>query len=427
MESDQPIREESFEMARSFEISKQSVWLAYQRVKENRGSAGIDEQTMNDFEKNLKGNLYRIWNRMSSGTYFPPPVKAVEIPKKAGGVRVLGVPCISDRIAQTVVKMNLEPELDNHFHEDSYGYRPGKSAIDAVAKTRQRCWQYGLLVEFDIKGALDNIDHSLLMKALKKHTTCKWVLLYVERWLTAPMQKECGTLMERTAGTPQGGVVSPLMMNLFLHYAFDMWMKRDYPQLPFARYADDGIVHCRSLREAEQLLEMLKLRFEECNLEIHPTKTKIVCCKGNKLGISYPNLKFTFLGYEFRLRSAKTKHGKLITSFLPGVSPAALKAIRHTIRNWGLQNKTDKSINDLSNMFNPVISGWINYYQHFNRSSLYPTFYGLNRILVKWATRKFKKLRRRPRRAHYWLGRIAHKEPKLFAHWKMLGLKPSTG
>lgn len=358
---------------------------------------------------------------------MPPAVMAVTIPKRAGGSRVLGIPTISDRIAQTVVKMYLEPELEPYFHEDSYGYRPGKSAIQAVSKTRERCWKYGWLFEFDIKGAFDNIDHLLLMRALKKHTDCPWVLLYIERWLKAPMQYPDGVLQERSRGTPQGGVISPLLMNLFLHYVFDKWMAVHEPKLPFARYADDAVVHCRTLREAKRLQVVLDQRFRECHLELHPEKSKVVCCKGDVPWVDYPVNKFDFLGYEFRLRTAVNREGRKFVRFLPAISPMSAKSIRKEIRSWCLQNRSDKSLDDLSRMFSAKLRGWINYFGHFYRSALYPTFYNLNRRLVKWATRKFKKLRRRPRRAHYWLGGVAKRQPNLFPHWQLLGLKPAIG
>jgi len=326
-------------MARSFEISKKLVWQAYKRVKANKGAEGIDGQTMEDFEQNLKGNLYRIWTRMTSGSYKPPAVMAVTIPKRAGGSRVLGIPTISDRIAQTVVKMYLEPKLEPSFHEDSYGYRPGKSAIQAVSKTRERCWKLGWLFEFDIKGAFDNIDHLLLMRALKKHTDCPWVLLYIERWLTAPMQYPDGVLQERSKGTPQGGVISPLLMNLFLHYVFDKWMAVHEPKLLFARYADDAVVHCPTLGEAKRLRVVLEQRFQECHLELHPEKSKVVCCKGNVPWVDYPVNKFEFLGYEFRLRTAVNRQGRKFVRFLPAISPMAAKSIRKEIRSWKLQNR----------------------------------------------------------------------------------------
>lgn len=414
-------------MARSYDISKQVVWQAYRRVKTNKGAAGIDGQTIEDFEQDLKGNLYKIWNRLTSGSYLPPAVMAVAIPKRSGGTRVLGIPTLSDRVAQTVVKMHLEPILEPCFHEDSYGYRPGKSAIQAVEKTRQRCWRYGWLYEFDIKGAFDNIDHALLMRALRKHTDCEWVLMYVARWLNAPMQHPDGVIEQRSRGTPQGGVVSPLLMNLFLHYVFDKWMAVHEPWLCFARYADDAVVHCSTLRDAQRLQGVLEKRFIECGLELHPVKSKIVCCKAHRPGIEYPVCKFEFLGYEFRLRTAVSREGKKHVQMLPAISPSSASAIRREIRGWGLQNRSDKSIEDLSRMFGAKLRGWINYFGHFYKSALYPTFYNLNRKLVKWATRKYKKLRRRPRRAHYWLGAVAKRQPELFPHWQLLGLRPAIG
>jgi RNA-directed DNA polymerase len=264
-----------------FKIDKRQVYKAYKAVKSNQGAAGVDGQTLQQFETDWKRNLYRIWNRMSSGSYFPPPVRAVSIPKKSGGERILGVPTVSDRIAQVVVKQLIETEMENIFLPDSYGYRPGKSALDAVGVTRERCWRYDWVLEFDIKGLFDNIDHALLLKAVRKHVTCNWALLYIERWLTAPMEQE-GVRMERMCGTPQGGVISPILANLFLHYTFDLWMKRTYPDLLWCRYADDGLVHCRTEQEAEALKASLQARLAECDLELHPVKTRIVYCKDRK-------------------------------------------------------------------------------------------------------------------------------------------------
>jgi RNA-directed DNA polymerase len=264
-----------------FKTDKRQVYKAYKAVKSNQGAAGVDGQTLQQFETDWKRNLYRIWNRMSSGSYFPPPVRAVSIPKKSGGERILGVPTVSDRIAQVVVKQLIETEMENIFLPDSYGYRPGKSALDAVGVTRERCWRYDWVLEFDIKGLFDNIDHALLLKAVRKHVTCNWALLYIERWLTAPMEQE-GVRMERMCGTPQGGVISPILANLFLHYTFDLWMKRTYPDLLWCRYADDGLVHCRTEQEAEALKASLQARLAECDLELHPVKTRIVYCKDRK-------------------------------------------------------------------------------------------------------------------------------------------------
>jgi group II intron reverse transcriptase/maturase len=294
-----------------FSIDKRLVYEAYKAVKSNRGAAGVDEQSIEQFDADLSGNLYKIWNRMSSGSYFPPPVRAVSIPKKSGGERILGVPTVADRVAQTVVKQVIEPILDPIFLADSYGYRPNKSALDAVGITRKRCWKYDWVLEFDIKGLFDNIDHELLLRAVRKHITCKWALLYIERWLRAPMVLEDGTTKERSCGTPQGGVVSPILANLFMHYAFDVWMTRTHSELPWCRYADDGLVHCRTEQEAEALKAELQARLAECHLEMHPTKTKVVYCKDGKRKGKYPNVKFDFLGYCFRPRRVRRLPGQL--------------------------------------------------------------------------------------------------------------------
>ena len=412
--------------AKPFKISKHAVWEAWELVKANKGAAGVDAQTIGAFEKNLKDNLYKIWNRMSSGSYFPPPVKTVSISKKTGGERVLGIPTVSDRVAQMVAKIYFEPLVEPYFHEDSYGYRPNKSAIQAIAVTRKRCWRYDWLLEFDIKGLFDNIEHELLMKAVRHHTKCEWTLLYIERWLKAPFQKEDGTLIDRTIGTPQGGVISPVLANLFLHYVFDKWMERNQSQNPFCRYADDGIAHCRTKSEAEELLKTLDMRFKECGLELHPEKTKIVYCKDDDRRGDYPGTSFDFLSYTFRPRRAKNRWGNYFVSFLPAVSNKAGKAIRQKARRWKMHLRSDKSLEDLSKMFSPVIRGWINYYGKFYKSALYSTLRQLNRTLVRWAMRKFKKLKGHRRRAEYWLGKIAQRQPRLFPHWQM-GVKPTAG
>ncbi len=412
--------------AKPFCISKRVVWEAWKQVRANHGAAGVDSESIADFEDNLKDNLYKIWNRMSSGSYFPPPVRRVGIPKKGGGERLLGIPTVGDRVAQMVAKIYLEPVLEPHFHKDSYGYRAGKSAIQALEVTRRRCWRYDWVLEFDIKGLFDNIDHDLLMRAVRKHTECKWILLYIDRWLKAPFQKEDGTLVERKKGTPQGGVISPLLSNLFLHYVFDKWMERNHPQIPFCRYADDGVVHCRSEAEGLWLKGVLEARFRQCNLELHPEKTRMVYCKDDDRRGEYPNRSFDFLGFTFRPRRSKNRWGKYFINFSPAVSNKAGKAMRQEARRWKLHLRSDKSLEDLSRMFGPVITGWINYYGRFYKSALYPILRHLNRTLVRWAMRKFKRLRRHHRRAEYWLGRIAQRQPWLFAHWQ-IGVRPTAG
>ena len=380
----------------------------------------MDEQSLAEFAEDLENNLYKLWNRLASGSWMPPPVKRVEIPKADGGVRGLGVPTVADRIAQTVVKQALEPELEKIFHSDSYGYRPGKSAHQAISQARERCWRFDWVVDLDIKGFFDNIDWDLMMRAVRHHTQDNWVLLYIERWLRAEVQMPDGSLQSRERGTPQGGVVSPLLANLFLHYTFDAWMQRTYPQIPFERYADDGLCHCRTRDEAEALKAALERRFAECRLELHPEKTKIVYCKDDDRRLEYPCTRFDFLGYTFRPRRSKNRWGKYFINFSPAISNKAAKAIRQEVRGWRLQLRSDKDLDDLARMFNAVIRGWVNYYGAFYKSALYPTLQHIDRKLARWATRKFKRLRRHRRRAEQWLRRIARRQPGLFAHWRLL-------
>ena len=361
---------------KSFNISKNVVWEAYERVKAKQGATGVDHQSIEAFEKNLKDNLYKIWNRMSSGSYFPPPVKAVEIPKKDGGKRILGVPTVADRIAQMVVKIYFEPLVEPYFHADSYGYRPGKSPIDAVEITRKRCWQYNWVLEFDIVGLFDNIDQEMLMRAVKKHTDLEWIILYVERWLKAPFKMKDGSIVARMAGTPQGGVISPVLANLFLHYTFDKWMDRNQPQNPWARYADDAVVHCRTQREAEKLHHRLNQRFKECGLELHPVKTRIVYCKDDNRSENHAVTSFDFLSYTFRARRSKNRYGKYFISFTPAVSNKAAKYMRQTIRHMRIQLKSYLALEDIAREVNPVLIGWNNYYGRFCKSQMYPVLRG---------------------------------------------------
>ena len=406
--------------AKPFDIPKREVWEAYKSVRANQGAAGVDGQSIADFEADLSNNLYKIWNRMSSGSWLPPPVRRVDIPKGEGKTRPLGIPTVADRIAQMVVKRYLEPRVEPYFHEDSYGYRPGKSALDAVGTARQRCWRYAWVLDLDVKGYFDSIPRDLLMRAVRKHTDCPWVLLYIERWLQAPVQMADGSLIAREKGTPQGGVISPVLANLFLHYVFDMWMRRKYPHIPFERYADDGICHCRSEEQAKMLLAVLEKRFAECGLTLHPQKTKIVYCKDDDRRGDYPNRKFDFLGYTFRPRLARRKGGKVGVSFSPAVATKALKKIGQTVRGWALHLRSDKSLEDLARMFNSHIRGWINYYGRFYPSALYPTLRRIDAFLARWASRKFKSLTRHKTRAVHWLERIARRQTWLFAHWSLL-------
>ena len=409
-----------------FKISKYDVLRAWKMVKANKGAAGADGEAIEQFELDLKGNLYKLWNRLSSGSYFPPPVKTVAIPKKAGGERKLGIPTVSDRIAQMVVKLHFEPLVEPYFHQDSYGYRPRKSAHQALDVTRKRCWRHNWVLEFDIKGLFDNIDHQLLMKAVKKHTDNRWLILYIERWLKGPIAREDGTIISRETGVPQGGVISPVLSNLFLHYAFDKWMERQFPGKPFCRYADDGLAHCHSEADAKRVKMALAERLHECGLEMHPDKTKIVYCKDDDRTEKHPVTSFDFLGFTFRPRRSKNRWGKHFINFSPAMSAQAGKAIRQEVRGWKLHLRSDKSLTDLALMFKAQIQGWINYYGRFYKSAMYPTFKHLNRKLCLWAKRKFKKLKRHRRRAEHRLGAIAKMHPNLFPHWK-LGVRPMNG
>ena len=414
--------------AKPYAISKQVVWDAYKKVKANRGAAGVDGESLAAFEKDLKNNLYKIWNRMSSGSYFPPPVRLVEIPKgNTGATRPLGIPTVSDRIAQMVVKLYFEPLVEPHFHPDSYGYRPGKSALDAVGVTRQRCWRQDYVIDLDIKGFFDNLDWDLLMRAVRHHTDIPWILLYVERWLKAPVQREDGSLEARTKGSPQGSVVSPLLANLFMHYAFDEWLRRNYPSIQFARYADDAVIHAKSLSQAKHVLQAVRQRLRQCGLELHLEKTKIVYCQDTDRRGTHDHIKFDFLGYTFRPRRAKNRWGKPFVSFLPAVSTKAAKSVRAEIRSWRLgATRNNQSLEEIAKYVNPYVRGWVNYYGRFYRSALTPVLRCLERSLAYWVRRKFKRFAGHRRQAVHWLGNVARREPNLFVLCQ-IGIRPATG
>jgi RNA-directed DNA polymerase len=404
--------------SKPFCISKRQVGEAYKRVRANHGAAGVDGQSIAEFEEDVTNNLYKLWNRMASGSYFPPPVRRVEIPKAKGGFRSLGIPTVADRMAQMVVTRYLEPIVEQFFHPDSYGYRPGKSAVAAVGVARRRCWRYDWAVHLDIARCFDSIDRTLLMRAVRRHTDCKWVVLYIERWLAAPVQLPGGSLLWPEKGVPQGAVVSPLLSNLFLHYAFDLWMSRHHAGIPFERYADDALCHCPSQQHAERLRTALTRRLADCGLELHPQKTRVVYCKDSMRRETYPEQHFDFLGFTFRPRKSKDRFGRYFTNFTPAISAQAAKTIRQTMRRWKLPRRTDKTLDDLARMINPVLRGWLNYYGSYYRSALYPTFHHLDDTLTRWAKRKYKRLRGHHRRARHWLRRIARTQPGLFAHWQ---------
>lgn len=415
----------AMDRAKPFCIAKREVWEAYKQVKANRGAAGVDGQSIEDFDRDLSKNLYRIWNRMSSGSYFPPPVRRVDIPKgDTGGTRPLGIPTVSDRIAQMVVKRHLEPILEPVFHRDSYGYRPGKSAHDALIKARQRCWAHDWVLDLDIKSFFDEIDWDLLMRAVRRHTACPWVLLYLERWLRAPVSMPNGDLVDRESGTPQGAVVSPVLANLFLHYAFDLWMQREYPTIPFERYADDAICHCASEVQALELRQALGQRFAACRLRLHLEKTKIVYCKDANRPGDYPERSFDFLGYTFRSRLAIGRNQKRFVSFIPAVSDKAAKRIRLKVRRWRMHLRSDLELDEIARWTRPILSGWVRYYGRFYPSKLREELRTIDTFIVRWVSRKYKRFRGHTLAAWEWLRSLRRRNPAMFAHWT---LGPAAG
>lgn len=393
-------------------ITKVMVWQAYRKVRKNKGSSGVDGMTWALLESDLSGHLYKLWNRLSSGSYFPQPVKAVLIPKKGGGSRPLGIPTILDRIAQQVVKHHLEMQLEPLFHDASFGYRPGRSAHDAVARSHGNCFNHDFAIDLDIKGYFDNIDHSLMMQALRHYCKDKWVHLYVERWLKADVMQEMN-IRKRLTGTPQGGVISPLLANLFLHVVFDKWMDKHHPEKPFERYADDIVVHCKTEKQAQYMLRVIDQRMRSCKLTLHPDKTKIV----NLRGLSekkYPR-KYDFLGFCIRPVMREVKGGR---RFLPGifVSNNAKKAIREKFRELEI-HKRRIPIRELAQKLNPIIRGLIHYYHKFWQSGMRPVWNGLNHRLLKWVKwekglYKYASVR--------WLKQQYKANPCLFEHWKLV-------
>ena len=400
-------------------IPKRLVWDAWLKVKENGGAAGVDGVSIEQFEGKLKDNLYKLWNRMTSGSYFPGPVRAVEIPKK-GGTRVLGIPNVIDRVAQTVAVLALEPDVEKVFHDDSYGYRPGRSPLDAVAVCRERCLKRDWVVDLDVKAFFDSVPWDLMLRAVARHTDAAWVLLYVERWLKAPMLMPDGTLIHRVRGTPQGGPISPLIANLFLHYGFDAWMTREFPGVWFERFADDAVVHCVTERQARQVREAIGHRLAEVGLQLHPDKTRIVYCKDSRRRLDHPQVTFTFCGYAFRPRKAydKRRH-EAFTGFLPAVAPEKLTDMSRKVSSWRLHRRTNLTLNDLAREVNPVLRGWLAYFTVFYPSMVIPLCRRIDRHLMRWARWKYQRLERSDKRAREWLQGVRERAPGLFAHWAL--------
>ena len=406
---------------KSVPVSKEQVWLAYKKVRFNDGSAGVDQLSMDEFDANRSKHLYKLWNRMASGSYFPPPVKEVEIPKKDGKLRRLGIPTISDRVAQMVVKDYLAPRFEKVFSPHSYGYRPNKNAHQALESVRMNCRKLDWVIDLDIKGYFDNIDHGKLLLAIEKHVGERWCVMYIKRWLQMPVQRKSGELIQKQGkGTPQGGVISPLLANLFLHYAMDKWLEQAHPAVSYVRYADDAILHCRSKQQADYVLRDLRQRMLDCGLELHPEKTKIVYCKDYRRQGKYPRVKFDFLGYSFQPRTTKSKKtGNLFLGFDCAISISSKKRIAERMKEMDIEHLTHKSIVGVAQHLDPYIRGWVNYYGKFRIWEMNPIFQLLRRRIVKWARKRYKRYKTSINRAYNWLKRIKEQFPGLFYHWRL--------
>jgi RNA-directed DNA polymerase len=403
---------------KSHDIPKRLVWDAWLKVKDNGGAAGADGITIEQFEEDLSGNLYALWNRMSSGSYFPGPVRAVEIPKQ-GGIRVLGIPNVVDRVAQTAAAMALEPRVEPVFHEDSYAYRPGRAPVDAVAVCRERCLKKDWVVDLDIRAFFDSVSWELMLRAVARHSDQKWVVMYVERWLKAPMQRPDGTLVQRVKGTPQGGPISPVLANLFLHYALDAWMVREFPTVQFERFADDAVIHCVSERQARGVRDAVARRLAEVGLELHPDKTRIVYCKDSNRQGTYEQVSFTFCSYTFRPRKAYNNRRRVtFTGFLPAVSPGKLTLMSRRVASWRIHRRVNLTLEDLAAPINQRLRGWLAYFTAFYPSAVGPLCQRIDRHLVRWARWKYKRLERSDKRARAWLRGVRSRAPELFVHWR---------
>ena len=399
-----------------FAIPKTLVVQAYKRVKANKGSSGVDGQTLYQFDQHLKGNCYKLWNRLSSGSYHPPHVKRVDLRKSCGGVRPLGIPTVSDRIAQMVVKLIVEPSLERLFHPDSYGYRPNKSAHQALKKTEVRCRENAWVLDMDIQGFFDNIDHRLLMKAVDKHVPEAWIKRYIHRWLTAPVQHPDGRVEARTKGTPQGGVISPLLANLYLHYVFDQWMTKHHPDIQFERYADDIVCHLRHERMGHQLKAELEARFVACGLRLHPDKTKLVYCKNKWRKVEYPIICFDFLGYTFGPKVMKKRSGKRALYFVATISRKAAKHIRDQIREWPWRVWIHRELDEIRSHSEHRLRGWLNYFSLFGVHYVRNILFYFDTRLRKWAKEKYKLFQTVMQAASY-INEMRKSTPTLFAHW----------
>lgn len=407
------------EKTRAIPISSKMVENAYKKVRANHGSAGIDKVSIPEFEKNLSGNLYKIWNRLSSGSYFPPAVKEHAIRKENGKVRRLGIPTVSDRVAQQVIKDYLEPRLEAVFHDNSYGYRPGRSAHEALRQVRENVREYAWVIDMDISDFFDTVSHVKLLSALDRHVDESWVKMYIVRWLEAPVVQSDGeTVYRQGQGTPQGGVISPLLANLYLHYTFDKWFEIHFPTLNFVRYADDIVIHCKTERQSVYVLDKVRERFGACNLSLHSEKTKIVHCKDYRRSgerNTYP-VKFDFLGFSFCPMSKKSKYGGIFLGFDCKISRKSYSKIVGELRNLKF-DRWAKSWQEISELLDSKIRGWVRYYEKIQPRTLQSVFRILHNRLVKWLLNRYKSFKRSRRKAFNYLRYVRKHYPNLFYHW----------
>jgi group II intron reverse transcriptase/maturase len=400
-------------------IEYYDVAKAYQKVRKGGKAVGIDQQSWADFDKEPERNLYVIWNRLASGSYHPQPVREVEIPKKDGSKRKLGIPTLRDRIAQQVVKDYMEKRIDKLFHENSYGYRPLKSAHQAIEQVRQNTFGFDWVLDMDISKFFDEVDHDLTLKAVSHVMEEKWVLMYVDRWLKMPVQKQDGTVEPKQGkGTPQGGVISPLLANLYLHFAMDKWLSNHYPTVRFVRYADDVVIHCSTHQQAEQVKEALINRLAEVKLKVNESKTHIAYCKDYRRKESHEKVKFEFLGFSYQPRARKSKRdGKNFMAFTAEISPTNKKRIIQTIRELGAWRDPRVEIQSIAAQLNAKLRGWINYYGLYSKRSLRIALVKVEERLVKWLKKKHKAGTRKARAK---LKVIRRENPELFYHWKIV-------